>query len=92
MTDTNPIRINYTDAQLRVLVEEYIVQQRSTFTLQGVCSYILYWAMDEGTPDGLFQGYHMRPTDTDRVSHVLEKIVNEGRIVTKGNQFTKMMN
>lgn len=34
MTDTNPIHINYTDARLRVLVEEYITQQRSAFTLQ----------------------------------------------------------
>ena len=36
MTDTNPIRINYSDARLRVLVEEYITQQRGTFSLQGV--------------------------------------------------------
>lgn len=39
--NTNPISVDYTDAQLRNLVEEYITQQKSRFTLKGVCSYVL---------------------------------------------------
>lgn len=39
--NNNPVSVTYTDAQLRNLVEEYITQQKSGFTLQGVCSYVL---------------------------------------------------
>lgn len=42
----NAISINYTDQQLRILVEEYITMQRTSFTFKGVCSYILYRAME----------------------------------------------
>lgn len=37
----NTVSVTYTDAQLRNLVEEYITQQKSEFTLKGVCSYVL---------------------------------------------------
>lgn len=37
----NPIQVNYTDQQLRILIEEFIAMQRSEFTFKGVCSYIL---------------------------------------------------
>ena len=37
----NPISINYTYDKLRLLVEEYIIQQRADFTFEEVCSYIL---------------------------------------------------
>ena len=89
MTDTNPIRINYSDARLRVLIEEYITQQRSAFTLAGVCSYVLYWAMEDGhtTNTGLFESSQLAPTDFQRVCAVLEKIVQEGRIAADGEQY-----
>ena len=45
MTQNNAIGIDYSDQRLRVLVEEYITQQRGTFSLQGACAYVLYWAM-----------------------------------------------
>ena len=35
MTQNNAIGIDYSDQRLRVLVEEYITQQRGTFSLQG---------------------------------------------------------
>ena len=91
MTDTNPIRINYSDARLRVLVEEYITQQRSAFTLQGVCSYVLYWAMEDGhtTNTGLFESSQLAPADCERVCDVLGKIAQEGRIVADGEQYRK---
>lgn len=40
-TVSNSISVTYTDCELRNLVEEYITQQKSGFTLKGVCSYIL---------------------------------------------------
>lgn len=48
MSACTPISIKYSDERLRILVEEFITQQRSTFTLKGVCNYVLYWAMEEG--------------------------------------------
>lgn len=39
--NNNPVSVTYTDAELRNLVEEYITQQKSEFTLKGVCSYVL---------------------------------------------------
>ena len=47
-THNNTIETIYSDAQLRVLVEEYIIQQPLVITLQGMCGYVLYWAMEEG--------------------------------------------
>ena len=35
MTQNNAIGIDYSDQRLRVLVEEYITQQRGSFSLQG---------------------------------------------------------
>lgn len=40
-TVSNSISVTYSDAKLRILVEEYITQQKSGFTLKGVCSYVL---------------------------------------------------
>ena len=88
-----PISISYSNEKLRVLVEEYITQQRSTFTLNGVCSYVLYWAMEGGHTmnAGLYDSNQLVQIDCDRISDVLNKIVNEGRIVVVGgNTYTKL--
>lgn len=45
--NNNPVSVTYTDCELRNLVEEYITQQKSGFTLKGVCSYVLYWAVED---------------------------------------------
>lgn len=91
----NPIRIDYNDALLRVLVEEYITQQRGSFTLNGVCSYVLYWAMGEGKCSqsgfGLFVGNKICQAYCDRIDSMLAKITSEGRISSKGNQFEILM-
>ena len=42
-----PISVTYSDEKLRILVEEYITTQKKEFTFRGVCSYILYRAMEE---------------------------------------------
>lgn len=94
MTDNNTISINYSDEKLRILVEEYITQQKSSFTLKGVCSYVLYWAMEDGHTTGteLYESNQLSKADCDRISVVLDKIVQEGRIVAKGESFEKLMN
>jgi hypothetical protein len=89
-----PISINYSDEKLRILVEEYITQQRSSFTLKGVCSYVLYWAMEDGhaTGSALFESNQLSKTDCNRISVVLEKIASEGRIAAHGEQYKKKTN
>lgn len=87
MNNTNPISINYSDERLRILVEEYITQQKNSFTLKGVCSYVLYWAMEDGhtTNPGLYESSQLEQADSDRISSILAKIANEGRIVAADN-------
>ena len=98
MTNNKTIGIDYTDQQLRVLVEEYIIQQRSSFTLEGVCNYVLYWAMEEGQTTlagvALYESNKLAPADCNRVSRVLDNIIQEGRIVAydRGGLFEKMIN
>lgn len=78
----NPISINYTYEKQRLLVEEYIIQQRADFTFEGVCSYILYWAMEEGKAeqDGktTFDNIAINESDQRRVSNILDAIVSDG--------------
>lgn len=87
MRDNNPISINYSNEKLRILIEEYITQQRNFFTLKGVCSYVLYWAMEDGHTKGtgLFESNKLAQADCDRVSSVLQEIVGEGRIAAAEN-------
>ena len=83
--NTNPVSVTYTDAQLRDLVEEYITQQKSGFTLKGVCSYVLYWAVeDDKVAQGhsLIVGNAISNADQDRVKRLLEAVVTDGRIVS----------
>lgn len=91
---SNTISINYSDEKLRIFVEEYITQQRTSFTLKGVCSYVLYWAMEDGHTigSGLFESNLLASADCDRIKGVLEKIADEGRIVANGEEFQKTMN
>lgn len=96
MTQNNAIGIDYSDQRLRVLVEEYITQKRGQFTLKDVCSFILYWAIEDGkatqSGNNLFEGDQICQADCDRISVVLEKIVKEGRIATDGEHFEKLIN
>ena len=84
MANNNTISINYSDEKLRILVEEYITQQRTSFTLKGVCSYVLYWAMEDGhtTTTGLFESNQLAQIDCDRIKDVLNKIISEGRLIS----------
>lgn len=78
------VSVTYTDAQLRNLVEEYITQQKSEFTLKGVCSYILYWAVEDGKVadrKGLIESNELRANDQERVTRILNAVAADGRIV-----------
>ena len=48
VNNNRSISVNYSDERLRTLVEEYITMQKREFTFQGLCSYVLYWAKEEG--------------------------------------------
>lgn len=82
MTNNNPIKVTYTDQQLRILIEEFIAMQRSEFSFKGVCSYILYRAMEEGRTanNGIYESDQLEQKDCERVSAVLKKILAEGRL------------
>ena len=57
------IPIPYTPSELSILVEEYITQQPSQFTLKGLCSYIVYWGMEDNRIAG-----HQLPPSSSRPS------------------------
>ena len=81
--NNNPVSVTYTDSELRNLVEEYITQQKSEFTLKGVCSYILYWAVEDGkVADGnnLIDSNELQACDQVRLKTILEAIIADGRI------------
>jgi hypothetical protein len=87
----NAISVTYTDQHLRILVEEFIAMQRSEFSFKGVCSYILYRAMEEcrTANNGMYESNQLDQKDSDRVSIILEKIVGEGRIIKDDTKFIK---
>ena len=82
MAVNNSIKVNYSDEKLRILVEEFITMQKHEFTFSGLCSYVLYWAKEEGKTanKGLYESNELDKADSDRLARILEKIVKEGRI------------
>ncbi len=78
----NTLNVNYTDLQLRTLVEEYIMQQETILSLKGACDYVLYWAIEDGRSVNadLFDGIALQSNDQKRVKCILENIVKDGRI------------
>lgn len=86
-----PISINYSNQELRILIEEFIAMQRSEFTFKGVCSYILYRAMEEGrtSNNGIYESNQLDQKDIERVSIILERILGEGRIIKDETKFIK---
>lgn len=83
----NPIKVTYSDEKLRVLVEEYITMQKHEFVFKSLCSYVLYWAKEEGftNEDGLYESNQLSSNDCVRLSGVLEKLVRESRIIASGH-------
>ena len=93
MTVNNSIKVTYSDEKFRTLVEEYITMQKHDFTFKDLCSYVLYWAKEEGktATTGLYESNELDKADSDRLARVLEKIVQEGRIAATddNNRFVK---
>ena len=85
MTRNNTVSINYSDEKLRILVEEYIIQQRKDFTFKGLCSYILYWSMEDN--QALYDSYQMTAPDSERVNRILDSIVKDGRLVKEYDHY-----
>lgn len=85
MTNNNTIAINYSDEKLRILVEEYITQQRKEFSFKGLCSYILYWAMEDNP--ALYDSYQITASDSERLSGILDSIVKDGRLVKDSDHY-----
>ena len=83
-TNANPIAVDYSNEELRLLVEEYLSMQKAKFSLQGVCSSVLYWAMEEGRTGGasntIYESNQLRESDCERIRQILESIVKDGRI------------
>lgn len=94
MENNNSIQVTYSDDRLRTLVEEFITMQKHEFTFKDLCSYVLYWAKEEGKTANtdLYESNELDKADSDRLIRVLEKIVLEGRIAaTDANtRFLKM--
>ena len=83
----NTVTVTYSDAELRNLVEEYITQQKSEFALKGVCSYILYWAVEDGkVAEGNkpIENDEINQNDQERVKRILEAVAADGRITATG--------
>ena len=93
MNDTNNISLTYFDSELRNLIEEYITQQKAEFTFTGVCSYIAYWAMEDGKKSGhsniIYESNQIQPDDQDRVRRGLGTIIRDGRITASGETYNK---
>ena len=84
MSPNNPITLTYSDAELRYLVEEFIVQQKMEFTFKSLCSFILYWAMEEEKTvmngSAIRGSNELHESGQERVRHILESIAKDGRI------------
>lgn len=88
-TTSNTISVTYSDERLRTLVEEFITMQKHEFTFKDLCSYVLYWAREEGktaTAD-LYESNQLSPADCERISIILRKIVKEGRLACGTDSF-----
>lgn len=87
------VPLTYSDSELRNLIEEYITQQKAEFTFGGVCSYIAYWAMEDGMKSGnskiIYESNKIQPDDQDRVRSVLDAIIRDGRITASGETYNK---
>lgn len=89
MNNNTAITITYSDERLRTLVEEYITMQKHEFTFKDLCSYILYWAKEEGKTanTGLYENNQLAAADCEKISVILRKIINEGRITCEMDPF-----
>lgn len=81
----NPVPLDYTDEELRKVVEEYIDAQKTEFSFKRMCLAILHRAMDEGkTVDSRHTQYEsneLKASDGIRISRILWDMIFEKRII-----------
>ena len=81
----NPVPLDYTDEELRTVVEEYIAAQKLEFSFRRLCHSVLRRAMDEGkTVDSRHTQYEsteLKSSDGDRISRILWNMIYERRII-----------
>ena len=78
----------YSDQELAILAEEYLIQQHSTFSFQGLCAYIAYWGME----DGHLVEHHMDISLRVRALQLIDRILRDGRIrALEGSIYEKVM-
>lgn len=89
MNNNTAITVTYSDAKLRILVEEYITMQKHDFTFKSLCSYVLYRAMEEEKTanTGLYESNQLSPADCERTSNILRKDIKEGRLTCGTDTF-----
>ena len=90
MNNNTAIQITYSSERLRTLVEEFITMQKHEFTFKDLCSYVLYWAKEEGKTltAGLYESNQIDTDDCARLSVIMRKIIREGRISCKQVSFS----
>ena len=91
--NNNPVSVLFTNSELRILIEEYIIQQKNNFTLKGACSYVLYWAVENskiaGAESTLIESAELRISDQERIKEIIKSIVADGRIAVTPGSDTK---
>ena len=82
--NNSPVTLAFSNAEIRILIEEFISQQEKVFTFRSLCSFILYRAMEEGKTVGICsairESNELQDSDQNRVWCILESIVKDGRI------------
>ena len=85
--NNNQISVTYTDAELRNLIEEFITQRKKEFSLRDVCSYILYWAVEDGkvaAEKSMIESYELKASDQERVKRIIDSVAIDGRLLVDG--------
>ena len=78
----NPISVTYSDERLRTIVEEYITMQKQEFTFKDLCSYVLYWAKEEGKTANTGLSYHQRQA-IDYAIECIMKVEKKRKVTNK---------
>ena len=77
--------LDYTDEELRKVVEEYIDAQKSEFSFKKMSLSILHRAMDEGktvdSKNTQYKSNELKSTDGIRISRILWDMIFERKII-----------
>lgn len=79
ITDSNPVPVIYTDQELKILIDKYLLDMKGEFSYKGVCHYVVNEAKCnnkvEGAPNTKYSSSDISIADGIRISKALwEKI------------------